>query len=102
MEISDEQIDLKISEAGIVYNGMVYVPSSVINEATRQLLFDYIETQFTNGAVCIYYNVLFEYFSQQFLGQTMVDSEMLRCYLEYNNVDNTYHFGEQYFSKKYL
>lgn len=66
MEISDEQIDLKISEAGIVYNGMVYVPSSVINEATRQLLFDYIETQFTNGAVCIYYNVLFEYFSQQF------------------------------------
>lgn len=64
MEISDEQIDLKISEAGIVYNGMVYVPSSVINEATRQLLFDYIETQFTNGAVCIYYNVLFEYFSQ--------------------------------------
>ena len=100
MEISDEQIDLKISEAGIVYNGMVYVPSSVINEATRQLLFDYIETQFTNGAVCIYYNVLFEYFSQQFLGQTMVDSEMLRCYLEYNNVDNTYHFGEQYFSKE--
>lgn len=100
MEVSNEQIDMKISEVGIVYNGMVYVPNSMINEATRQSLFDYIESQFTNGAVCIYYNVLFEYFSQQFLGQTMVDSEMLRCYLEYNNVDNTYHFGKQYFSKE--
>lgn len=100
MEISDDLTDLKISETGIVYNGMVYVPSSMINEATRQSLFDYIENQFANGIACIYYNVLFEHFSQQFLGQTMVDGVMLRCYLEYYNVENRYHFDEQYFSKE--
>lgn len=100
LEIFDEQIDLKISETGIVYNGMVYVPSSMINEVTRQSLFDYIENQFANGIACIYYNVLFEHFSQQFLGQTMVDGEMLRYYLEYYNVENRYHFDEQYFSKE--
>lgn len=100
LEIFDEQIDLKISEAGIVYNGMVYVPSSMINETTKHFLFNYIEDQFASGIVCIYYNVLFEHFSQQFLGQTMVDGEMLRYYLEYYNVENTYHFGEQYFSKE--
>lgn len=100
MEISDDLIDLKISEVGIVYNGMVYVPGSMINEATRQSLFDYIENQFANGIACIYYNVLFEHFSQQFLGQTMVDGEMLRYYLEYYNVENGFHFDEQYFSKE--
>ena len=100
VEMTNELIDIKISETGIVHNGMVYVPSSMINENTKQSLFDYIENQFANGIVCIYYNVLFEHFSQYFLGQTMVDGEMLHSYLEYNNVENTYHFYEQYFSKE--
>ncbi|MDH6344121.1 hypothetical protein M2480_002563 [Parabacteroides sp. PFB2-12] len=100
IEISDEQMDLKISGFGIVYNGMVYVPSSMIDEATKQSLFNYIENQFANGIACIYYNVLFEHFRQQFLEQTMIDGEMLRYYLEYYNVENTYHFNEPYFSKE--
>lgn len=100
MEIPDDQIDLKISEVGIVYNGMVYVPSKMIDDTTKQSLFDYIEDQFVNGIVCIYYNVLFGYFSPKFLGQIMVDGEMLRYYLEYYNIENKYHFDEEYFSQK--
>ncbi len=69
MDIYDEQMDAIISKVGIVYNGMVYAPSKMIDETTKQSLFDYIENQFANGIVCIYYNVLFEHFSQQFLGQ---------------------------------
>lgn len=100
LEILDEQMDKKISEVGIIYNDMVYIPDSMIDENTRRSLFDYIETQFANDIECIYYDSLFERFDQQFLGQTMVDGEMLHCYLEYYNVENTYHFYELYFSKE--
>ena len=100
VNIFDDQMDLKISESGIVYNGIVYAPSKMIDETTKQSLFDYIENQFANGIVCIYYNVLFEHFSQQFLGQIMVDGEMLRCYLEFYNIKNMYHFDEEYFSQE--
>lgn len=100
LEMPEERIDLKISEAGIVYNGLVYIPDCVLDGVTRQSLFRYIEAQFACGIVCIYYDVLFEHFSQQFLGQTMIDGAMLRYYLEYYNVDNTYHFYEQYFSQE--
>lgn len=72
----------------------------MIDETTKQSLFDYIENQFANGIVCIYYNVLFEHFSQQFLGQIMVDGEMLRYYLEFYNIENMYHFDEEYFSQE--
>ena len=101
MDICDDQMDAIISKVGIVYNGMVYAPSKMIDETTKQSLFDYyIENQFANGIVCIfciYYNVLFEHFSQQFLGQIMVDGEMLRYYLEFYN---KYHFDEEYFSQE--
>mgnify|MGYP000793124628 FL=1 len=100
INIFDDQMDLKISESGIVYNGIVYAPSKMIDETTKQSLFDYIENQFANGIVCIYYNVLFEHFSQQFLGQIMVDGEMLRYYLEFYNIENMYHFDEEYFSQE--
>lgn len=100
VNIFDDQMDLKISESGIVYNGIVYAPSKMIDETTKQSLFDYIENQFANGIVCIYYNVLFEHFSQQFLGQIMVDGEMLRYYLEFYNIKNMYHFDEEYFSQE--
>ncbi len=100
MDIYDDQMDAIISKVGIVYNGMVYAPSKMIDETTKQSLFDYIENQFANGIVCIYYNVLFEHFSQQFLGQIMVDGEMLRNYLEFYNIENRYHFDEQYFSQE--
>lgn len=100
MDICDDQMDAIISKVGIVYNGMVYAPSKMIDETTKQSLFDYIENQFANGIVCIYYNVLFEHFSQQFLGQIMVDGEMLRYYLEFYNIENKYHFDEEYFSQE--
>lgn len=100
MDIYDDQIDTIVSNVGIVYNGMVYAPSKMIDEITKQSLFDYIEKQFANGIVCIYYNVLFEHFSQHFLGQIMVDGEMLRNYLEFYNIENRYHFDEQYFSQE--
>lgn len=100
MDIYDDQMDAIISKVGIVYNGMVYAPSKMIDETTKQSLFDCIENQFANGIVCIYYNVLFEHFSQQFLGQIMVDGEMLRYYLEFYNIENKYHFDEEYFSRE--
>lgn len=100
MDIYDDRMDAIISKVGIVYNGMVYAPSKMIDETTKQSLFDYIENQFANGIVCIYYNVLFEHFSQQFLGQIMVDGEMLRYYLEFYNIENKYHFDEEYFSQE--
>ena len=100
MDIYDDQMDAIISKVGIVYNGMVYAPSKMIDETTKQSLFDYIENQFANGIVCIYYNVLFEHFSQQYLGQIMVDGEMLRYYLEFYNIENKYHFDEEYFSQE--
>lgn len=100
MDIYDDQMDAITSKVGIVYNGMVYAPSKMIDETTKQSLFDYIENQFANGIVCIYYNVLFEHFSQQFLGQIMVDGEMLRYYLEFYNIENKYHFDEEYFSQE--
>jgi len=100
MDIYDDQMDAIISKVGIVYNGMVYAPSKMIDETTKQSLFDYIENQFANGIVCIYYNVLFEHFSQQFLGQIMVDGEMLHYYLEFYNIENKYHFDEEYFSQE--
>lgn len=68
IDIYDNLMDTIISKVGIVYNGMVYAPSKMIDETTKHSLFDYIENQFTNGIVCIYYNVLFEYFSPKFLG----------------------------------
>lgn len=97
--VTEEVLERQIAESGIAYNGMVYIPSNMIDGTTRKSLFDFIEKQFASGIACIYYNVLFENFSQQFLGQTMIDGDMLHMYLEYNDTTGTYHFESQYFSK---
>ncbi len=51
MDIYDEQMDAIISKVGIVYNAMVYAPSKMIDETTKQSLFDYIENQIANSIV---------------------------------------------------
>lgn len=96
---NDEQLERVVSECGIIYEGMLYVPSIMISMDTRKALFDDIEKQFSDGIQCIYYNVLFKAFNQEFLGQNMVSGEMLRLYLEFYNEDGIYHFEKQYFSK---
>lgn len=97
--IDIDNLEQCVKECGIQYRGLVYVPLIMLDEETKNELFEYIEQQFAQGISCIYYNVLFEIFSQQFLGQTMIDGEMLRLYLEFYNEDGEYHFDKQKFSK---
>lgn len=96
-ELDDDKIGQYIKRCGVVYDGRVYATSSMISEELKTKLFTYIENRFSSGINAIYFEALFNEFSDDFLEHCMYNYEMLREYLKFVN-GNKYHINNNYIS----
>lgn len=92
--VPETVIEQLIKRNGINYENIVYVPDNMLDQETRDDLLSYISNSFENGCDAIYYTALYDEFSDKFLTQSILNSDMLREYLSYINTGNYYIFKE--------
>ncbi len=93
-------LDEILKNCGIVSGGKVFLPETIISEEIRDRLLSYIDSLFQSGRSSIYYDALFDKFSNDFLGHQMYNAEMLKSYLAYIN-DGKYYTGKTQLTKKF-
>jgi predicted transposase YbfD/YdcC len=99
-EIGNDQLNQIIKSCGILYEGRVYLPDSMLSEELRKELFDYIGQRFSDGATMVYYEALFQHFRDEFLDYGIYNADMLKSYIAYY-ADDRYVLGRSYLSKEY-
>lgn len=97
-DLGDEKIEQYIKYCGVVYDGRVYSPSSMVSEELEIKLFSYINHSFSSGVNALYFEALFNEFSDDFLEHCMYNSEMLKEYLAFVN-KGQYYINDNYISK---
>ena len=98
IELEDKKIEQYIKYCGVVYDGRVYSPSSMLSEELEMKLFSYINSSFTQGVSALYFEALFNEFSDDFLEYCMYNAEMLKEYLAFVN-KGQYHINDNFISK---
>ncbi len=99
LEDDDAAIERKISSCGILVEDKVFVPQVMLGEDSREGLFEYIRKSFDEGKTAIYYQALFNEFTEDFLDSFIYNADMLKEYLAYM-LKNEYFFGRSYLSKE--
>lgn len=85
MELTDPDDDIsnKIKRLCIIYEGKAFLPDAMLSEELKGKLLNYIETAFSDGKAAIYYQAIFDEFSDAFLDYHIHDAEMLKSYLAF-------------------
>ena len=101
-ELSDEDdlVCQDISSVTILHDGKAYLPDSMLSQAKKEKLLQYIEDKFSSGCDAIYYGALFSEFEEAFQGERIYTPEMLKTYLSYINKGN-YVLQRSYLAKDY-
>ena len=101
-ELSDEDdlVCQDISSVTILHDGKAYLPDSMLSQAKKEKLLQYIEDKFSSGCDAIYYGALFSEFEEVFQGERIYTPEMLKTYLSYINKEN-YVLQRSYLAKDY-
>lgn len=100
LEADDDSIIEKIKLCGVIHEEKLYMPEIMLDDETKTKLFSYIRSNFSSGKQVIYFEALFNEFSNDFLGHTIYNSNMLRAYLAYMNVDNEFYVDKNFISKE--
>ena len=98
IDMDDNSIVNCIEHCGVVYDEKVYMPQKMLDDDTRMKLFSYIKNSFQTGKSAIYYEALFNEFSDDFLDHCMYNASMLKTYLTYMN-DGSYCVGKDFISE---
>ena len=85
---------------GIIHDEKLYMPEIMLDDETKTKLLSYIRSNFSSGKQVIYFEALFNKFSDNFLDHTIYNSSMLRSYLAYINEDNEYYVDKNFISKE--
>lgn len=100
LNIDDKDIESNIQKSGILYEKKLYMPQLMLDEETKNKLLDYIDDCFMKGEETIYYEPLFNHFSNDFLEHYIFNPEMLFLYLSFIN-DGKYNIRKDYVAKEY-
>lgn len=82
---TDVGIQNIISQIGIEYKDRVFSPRNILNEETKNKVYDYISHAFQTGKRNIYYDALYTEFAMDFEHFTVYTPEMLKRLLAYYN-----------------
>lgn len=94
-------IEAYIKKCGIEYEGKVYLPEAMLSDELRRKVFFYIDKQLEEGAKRVYFEAIFQKFSDDFLDYDIYDADMLQAYISYY-ADNQYIIVRDYISKEIL
>lgn len=92
-------IESAIRDCGIVYDGRLYMPQTMLSVEMREQLLSFIERCFDEGRAAVYYEALFREFSDELLDHHIYNSDMLKAYLSHC-VGDKYYMGRSYLSKE--
>lgn len=96
LDMEQEKAEFIIRKCGIVHDGRVYMPQTMLSDELKEKLFSFIDKSIAEGKTAIYFEALFREFSDEFLDHNMYDSDMLKTCIA--------HFagGKYYIEKSYL
>lgn len=97
--LSREQVEYLLEQNCIVYDGKAYKPETMLSEEMKNRVFSYIEDSFNQGKKTIYYQAVFQEFSDEFLDHNIYDDKMLKQYL-IHTAKNKYFYQKNYMTKE--
>lgn len=98
LDDDDGEIERKIGCCGILFEDKVFTPQTMLGDELREQLFTYIENCFAEGKTALYYQALFNEFSEEFLDYYIYNADMLKAYLSFM-LGEDYFFGRSYLAK---
>lgn len=93
----DDQCEWSIRQCGIVHDNRLYCPEKMLSDDTKEKLEEYIKESFQKGKKCLFFEALFNVFSEEFLDQNIYNADMLKVYLQ-SIYRGQYFFFNNYFS----
>lgn len=99
LTLSQKEVEYLLEKNCIVYDGKAYKPETMLSEEMKNRVFSYIEDNFNQGKKTIYYQAVFQEFSNEFLDHNIYDDKMLRKYLAYT-AKNKYFYQKNYMTKE--
>lgn len=99
LEDSDELITQNISKICLLYDGKAYLPDIMLREDLKESLLHYIDESFVSGKEAVYFQALYNKFSEDFLDSHIHDADMLRAYLMHLGLKNVF-FNRNFIAKK--
>ena len=96
--LSDESLVDLIKTCGLEHDGILYIPKNMVSDEMHQKLIGFIEQSFRNGANAVYFEALYDRFSDDLLNECVYDADMLRDYLKYT-IKDSYFIDNNYIAK---
>lgn len=93
------EIESALKTRGVVCDGKLYMPQTMLSPECKERLFRFIDRCFAEGRSAVYYDALFQEFSDDFLDQQIHNAEMLKAYLSYFSAGK-YRMERSYLSPK--
>lgn len=92
------KVEADMRKCGIVYDGKLYVPQSMLSSDVRERVLSFVDRCFDEGRSAVYYEALFSKFSDDFLDHQIYNADMLKAYLSHYT-GGKYYIGKSYLSK---
>lgn len=101
LAFSDEELEIRLKLCGVMYKDRIFPADGIIDPATKERLYAYIENQFASGNQVLYYKAIFSDLSDVFAYCfSLTDETMLKAYLEFVSDEGQYFFFDSYVSKE--
>lgn len=89
----DAMLERYIKACGAEYNGFIYCPETIMDDAMEQKVIASIERNFAQGVSVVFFESLFNEYADDFLDYKVYDADMLKSYLTYKN-NGRYHIED--------
>lgn len=94
---SDEQLMQRIKCCGVFYKDRLFPAEGIIDKATKEKLFAYIENSFAAGNKVLYYKSIYTDLADTFVYCfSLSDEKMLQAFIEHEAEKNKYYFYSNY------
>lgn len=84
-DISDDSLIASIKRFSIVYDDTAYMPEQMISENLKRKIVSYIQERFLDGDSCVFFEIIYNNFNEEFLESQILNVDMLCSYLKHIN-----------------
>lgn len=84
-DISDDSLIASIKKFSIVYEDTAYMPEQMISENLKRKIVSYIQERFLDGDSCVFFEIIYNNFNEEFLESQILNVDMLCSYLKHIN-----------------
>ena len=84
-DMSDDSLITSIKRFSIVYDDTAYMPELMISENLKRKIVSYIQERFLDGDSCVFFEIIYNNFNEEFLESQILNVDMLCSYLKHIN-----------------